>query len=153
MELNFPNVKHKLRRRGEIVEIFDPVRKKYVVLTPEEEVRQCIIQWLQHTLNVPLSLMAVEKKIVYNGLTKRPDILVFGTNGLPLLLVECKAPEIKLGSEVLFQASAYHKVLPARFVLFTNGIDFQMFKYNQDSSSLCAINFIPNFQEMAVAVG
>lgn len=151
MRLNFPTIQHKLRIRGEIMEVFDPVRRKFVAMTPEEEVRQCMLKLLIEQRAVPASLIAVERKIVFNGLAKRPDILVFDQNQSPLLLVECKAPGISLGEKVLNQASTYHQVLPAKFILFTNGTDFHVFKFEKERAKLVSIDFIPDFYQMAVA--
>lgn len=151
MRLNFPTIQHKLRIRGEIMEVFDPVRCKFVAMTPEEEVRQCMLKLLIEQRAVPASLIAVERKIIFNGLAKRPDILVFDQNQSPLLLVECKAPGISLGEKVLNQASTYHQVLPAKFILFTNGTDFHVFKFEKERAKLVSIDFIPDFYQMAFA--
>lgn len=142
----------KLRFHNGIHEVFDPVRKKFVALTPEEEVRQCMLIMLMEQLKVPAGLIAVERKIVYNGLTKRPDILIFSPEGNPLMLVECKAPNISLGKSVLYQAAAYHNVLPAKFLIFTNGIEFQVFSYSEEGQKLFALDFIPDFSQMTLGV-
>src|SRR3954470_1683875 len=80
-------------------EIFDIIRKRFVALTPEEWVRQHFIHYLSQQLNYPISLLSVEKKLTYNGLTKRTDIVAYANDGQPKLIVECKAPSIKITQE------------------------------------------------------
>jgi hypothetical protein len=116
--------------------VWDLIRKKYVVLTPEEGVRQDLVRFLIEELKVPAGLIAVERQLMINGLVKRFDIMVADRNGHPLLLVECKAPNILLNALVLEQLSSYNLAIKAPFLLVTNGqqrwacsIDFQTKKF------------------------
>ncbi len=102
-------------------EVFDPVRRLFVALTPEEEVRQRLISYLHEMKHVPFSLMGVEKRIIVNGLVKRPDIIVFNRNAHPVLIAECKAPSVKLSEEVIDQIARYNMTLRADYLLITNG--------------------------------
>ncbi|MFM7672088.1 MAG: type I restriction enzyme HsdR N-terminal domain-containing protein [Bacteroidota bacterium] len=102
-------------------EIFDPCRRKWVALTPEEWVRQRLLQQFTEVLQIPAGWIAVEKEIELNGLTKRYDILVHDTSASPWLLVECKAPEIHLGPAVMEQLLRYHIRIPVPFLIISNG--------------------------------
>lgn len=100
--------------------IFDPVRKKYVALTPEEWVRQHILHYLLER-GYPASLIAIERGIAVNGLTRRFDIVVYRRDAQPLILVECKAQEEALDHKVVMQAIAYNLTVQARYLWLTNG--------------------------------
>lgn len=101
--------------------IFDPLRKTEVARTPEEEVRQHVISWLNEELGIPMVMMASEYAFTYNSVQYRADIVVFGKDTKPLLLVECKAPSVKLDRNVIGQGIRYNRVLNVRYMLFTNG--------------------------------
>lgn len=101
--------------------IFDPLRKLSVPLTPEERVRQDVIAWLRDDRGIPEFMMASEYGFSYNGRKYRADVVVFGRDTLPLLLVECKAPGVNLDRNVLEQGIRYNRVLNVRYMMFTNG--------------------------------
>ena len=101
--------------------IFDPLRKTDVALTPEEQVRQNVIGWLHTEMGVPMAMMASEYAFSYNGRKYRADIVVFGRDAAPLLLVECKAPGVRLDRKVLEQGIRYNRVLNVKYMMFTNG--------------------------------
>ena len=117
----------KVRNDGFKSEIFDPVRKIWVIKTPEEEVRQKFILYLLNVKKIPLSHISVEHGVLINGTMKRYDIVVFDENLKPYLVVECKAPEIKLTQKVLDQAGRYNSALRAPFICITNGLDVKFF--------------------------
>lgn len=121
--LNLPKAPLKLSRRGEDVYVWCEVRRKKLVCTPEEWVRQHVIHYLNTEYNIPFSLMSTEHRLNYNGRDKRADIVVFSVKGQPELMVECKAPHVPLNEEVLFQIAQYQKVLNAKNLMLTNGID------------------------------
>ena len=102
-------------------QIFDPVRKKYVVLTPEEWVRQHILQYLL-AKSYPASLIAIERGIDVNGASKRFDIVVYGRDSEPLILVECKAQDEPLAQNVLMQILGYNLSVKAKYFWITNGL-------------------------------
>lgn len=104
-------------------EVFDPVRKRFVRLTPEESVRQNVLNFLSEVKNVPLSHIGVEKKILVNKLYKRPDIIVFNSDASIALIVECKAPNVALSEDVLNQVIRYNMTLKADYLMITNGIN------------------------------
>lgn len=125
VKLHFPEYKFTLKAEesgNESVKIFDIVRKKYVSLSPEEWVRQHMIHFLVHEKNVPVSLTAVEKLVMVNSLQRRFDILVYSKEHKPLLLVECKAPDVSISQKVFDQAARYNMTLAADYFILSNGL-------------------------------
>ncbi len=121
-KLHFPQPDLRLREANESLQVWDVVRKKWVALTPEEWVRQHLIHFLRDHRGWSESLMAVEKKLIYNGLNRRPDVVVYTREMKPLLLAECKAPDVAISQAVLDQAVMYNRALGVSYVLVTNGI-------------------------------
>lgn len=111
----------RIREREGKREIFDPVRRRFVPLTPEEAVRQSYLRYLVEELGFPLIAITVEKKVVYNGMTRRYDIVACRPDGSILLLVECKAETVPLSGDTLYQAAMYNHVLQAEYVVLFNG--------------------------------
>ena len=122
LELKYPTFNVRLKKQKEKVLIFDAYRKKWLVLTPEEWVRQHVLNYLIQIKKYPAGQIAMEREIELNGTKKRFDILVFDNNKLPLILVECKAPFIDLDKIVLEQALRYNLVVNSKFVMITNGV-------------------------------
>ena len=120
--LNLPNYKFKIKSKENKLFIFDIIRKKYVSLAPEEWVRQHVIHYLTKSKHYPISLIGVEKKLILNELTKRPDIIVFNSDGSPHIVVECKAPNIPLKQETFDQIARYNLKLNSNFLMITNGL-------------------------------
>ena len=102
-------------------EVLDPVRKRWVALTPEEGVRQWVIGLLHDRYGYPLELMQVEGAITVNGMTRRCDIVVYGTDGKPHIIVECKRPDVPINQKVCDQACRYNTVLQVPYLILTNG--------------------------------
>ena len=127
--------------------VFDPLRKRMVLLTPEEEVRQKMLYLLVEHLKAPAGLVAVEYSVKVNGLDKRADIVVFGTDGSPLMIVECKAASVTLTQAVLDQALRYHSALNPKFLLLSNGAVTYCFK--AEAQGLMPLNHLPDFLEMS----
>jgi hypothetical protein len=128
-ELNLPPHPFRIRSKGQSTEIFDSIRKKFVMLTPEEWVRQHFIMFIQNELKYPQGVLSVEKGFLVNGRPKRADIVVHDRAGLPWMIVECKAPEIKLTEEVFYQAAGYHLKLNVSYLAVTNGIQHYCCKF------------------------
>ena len=126
--------------------VFDPLRKRYVLLTPEEESRQKVLFLLVEQLHVPAGLLAVEYSVKVNGLDKRCDAVVFGKEGQPLMIVECKAPSVKLTDKVLDQAVRYHSALQPRFLLLYSGKTCCCFEVK--AGVLQVMNHLPKYSEM-----
>jgi hypothetical protein len=123
-QLNLPVFDYKLKKADGKVWIFDVIRKKYVVITPEEWVRQHFIHYLITHFNYPRSLVKVEGGLIYNKLQKRSDIVVFGREGNPWMVVECKAPTLLLSENTLRQAAVYNATLKAKYLTVTNGLKY-----------------------------
>jgi type I site-specific restriction endonuclease len=123
LQLNFPDCDFKIKSKENKYFIFDIVRKKYVHLTKEEWVRQHAIHYLAHVKQHPVSLMAVEKQLAVYGLAKRTDIVVYTTEGKPFLIVECKAPEVRINQDTFDQIARYNLEIDAEFLMVTNGLD------------------------------
>ena len=121
-------------------EVFDPVRKKWVVMTPEERVRQIFILYLLNVRQFPISHLSVEKAITVNGLTKRYDIVVFGEDQKPYLVVECKAPEVEISQAVVEQAGRYNSTLRAPYVGVTNGSTRLFFHIEFDTGTISPVD-------------
>lgn len=119
--LNLPQPDLKLARKNNQVVVWDALRKKYLVLTPEEWVRQHLVHYLQSACGVPASAIALESGFRLNTKLQRTDILVF-KNRQPVLLVECKAPQIKLSQETFDQAARYNLKYKVHYLLISNGL-------------------------------
>lgn len=124
--------------------ILDALRKKHLVLTPEEWVRQHWIGFLKDHLGYPKGLFSLEKGMKYNQLSKRADLVIFDQEGKPYLLVECKAPEVEISEKTLAQAMAYNKTLQAPFIALSNGIKNFCFEYNPHQDKFFQRKTIPN---------
>lgn len=126
--LNLPSYEFQISRKGEEEFIFDIFRKKLILLTPEEWVRQHILHYLHTHLGYPKGLLKVESGVNYNRRIKRSDIVVYDNLGKPYMLVECKAPSVKIGQSTLEQAAMYNRTLKASIVLLTNGLTHYTFR-------------------------
>ena len=122
-QLNLPTYQFKIKSSENKQLIFDKIRKKYVVLTPEEWVRQSFIEYLIVEKKYPISLIAVEKQVVVNKLKKRFDILIFDKKGNHNIIIECKSPKIKITQETFDQISRYNLQLKAEYLIVTNGLE------------------------------
>lgn len=136
----------KTQQQGDRMMVFDPLRKRYCTLTPEEEVRQKVLYLLVEHLDVPAGLIAVEYSIKVNGLDKRCDAVVYGKDGAPLMIVECKAASVKLTQDTLEQAVRYHSALHPKYLLLYNGQECYCFKI--ENGKLTALDHLPNYQEL-----
>lgn len=117
----FPPPQFRMKKDGEKTFVFDEIRRRWLVLTEEEWVRQNFVAYLQKELNYPASLIALEKGLILNGLKKRFDILVYNNAHQPWLMVECKAPSVSLSEDVLQQALRYNLSVPVDYIIITNG--------------------------------
>jgi len=139
--LNFPPYTFKLSKLDQTEFIFDPIRKKNIVLTPEEWVRQHVIAFLVQTQKYPMSLIAVERMISFNQLKKRFDVLVYNKSGKPEILIECKAPKVKLSSETLFQIATYNMVYKVPYLFVSNGLKHLLFQLNEEGNYISIEQF------------
>lgn len=126
--------------------VFDPLRKRYCTLTPEEEVRQKVLYLLVEHLAVPAGLIAVEYSIKVNGLDKRCDAVVFDREGAPLMIVECKAASVKLTQSTLEQALRYYSALHPEYLMLYNGTECYCFK--SEKGTLNSLDHLPTYSEL-----
>jgi hypothetical protein len=128
VKIDYPNYTPSIKTDNNKEYIFDAIRKQWILLTPEEWVRQNFLQYLIHVKKYPSSLIAVEKEIIVNGLKKRFDIVVYDININPWMLIECKEMEVPLNEKVINQALQYNSVLQAVYAVITNGTSCYVFK-------------------------
>jgi hypothetical protein len=147
-DLNLPAAELRIRINKEKREVFDPVRKRYVILTSEEWVRQHFLHFLLTRKKVPPSLIAVEASIKYNHLAKRCDVVVYNRKGIPVLIVECKSPEIEINQDVFQQVAMYNLTLKVKYLVVTNGLDHYTCVVDHEKGSFQFIEEIPDFEEM-----
>lgn len=147
LKLNLPTYQYRLENRGGKLFIFDPIRKKFIQLTPEEWVRQHILNHLIHNLGYPATRTKVESGLKYNELQKRSDILIYDQQLNPQVLVECKAPNVKLGAGVVEQIAAYNKVCRAPLIIISNGLNTYA-GICKVGAELTMLNEIPTHQQL-----
>lgn len=131
-ELNLPKYKFRIVKNGDSLLIFDPLRKKELVLTPEEWVRQNLIRYLIEELAYPEGLISIEAGLKLNTLQKRYDALIYSREGKPLVLIECKAPEIAVNQSVFDQILSYNSQINAPCLLISNGMKHFFLKIKSD---------------------
>lgn len=124
-------------------EVLDPVRRRWVALTPEEWVRQQMICLLHTRYGYPMELMQVEGTITLNGLSRRCDIVVYSTSGQPQMIVECKEPNVKITQKVCDQACRYNMVLKVPCLVLTNGLNTIVVDVDFKEQKLSVLKDIP----------
>ena len=145
-KLNLPSYTFKLKSNKNKTLIFDNLRKKHMVLTPEEWVRQHFVQFLIEEKKYPVSLIAIEKQLVINNLKKRTDIVIFSSDGTPNIIVECKAPKIKIGQDTFDQIARYNLKLDANYLIVTNGLQHYFCKLDKENETYVFLKDIPNYK-------
>lgn len=143
--LNLPKTELQIKQKGEKLYVNCLIRKKAILLTPEEWVRQHLIAFFIKELSYPQGLMSVEKKIKYGDLDKRWDLAVFNTNQDCFLLMECKAPNVKITKTVFEQSLLYYKKLQADYLVMSNGLNHVIMKKNKSSNRFEKIDVFPNY--------
>lgn len=129
--------------------IFDPVRKKRVVLTPEEGVRQWLIKELTQSKGYPLQLMSCEFAITINSVPYRGDLVLFGRDMQPILLAECKAPNVKISTESFNQILRYNLALKVKYLIVTNGLQTFLAKITAQTGEYSFLTEIPHYNEIS----
>lgn len=143
--LNFPKFSFRFKNSENKVSIFDDIRKKFVILQPEEWVRQHCIQYLIQHKKYPKSLINVEKELKVNNLSKRYDIVVFNSDGSIHLIVECKAPTVNIDQDAFDQVARYNLVLDANYLMITNGLNHYYCRMDFEASCYEFLKEIPNY--------
>jgi len=143
--LNFPKYQFRIKNSENKRWIFDIIRKKFVVLQPEEWVRQHVIHFLIKEKKYPQSLINVEKKITINGLTKRYDVLIFHPDGTTNIIVECKSPFVAINQKTFDQIAQYNLVLNSDYLMVTNGLLHIYSKINLPLEKYDFLRDIPSY--------
>tara|TARA_B110000902_G_scaffold246042_1_gene300713 strand:+ start:1101 stop:1550 length:450 start_codon:yes stop_codon:yes gene_type:complete len=143
--LSLPIYKLKMKSEGEKTYIFDVVRKKYLLLTPEEWVRQNFIHYLNKEKKYPLGLMGVEQMVKYNSLKTRADIVMYNTEGKANIIVECKAPDVKITQDTFNQIAKYNSQLKVKYLLVTNGINHYCCEMNYEKNEIVFLEEVPTY--------
>ncbi|MCP4976388.1 MAG: type I restriction enzyme HsdR N-terminal domain-containing protein [Maribacter sp.] len=144
-QLNFPAYDFRFKNSKNKVHIFDTIRKKFVILQPEEWVRQNVVQFLIHEKNYPKSLINVEKQLTVNSMKKRYDIVVFDPYGNITVLVECKSPKITITQQTFDQIASYNMQIKAEFLMVTNGLKHFYCKLDYGKEKYTFLEQIPDF--------
>lgn len=147
--LNFPTIDIKLTKQGNSLYVWDVFRGKQLLLTPEEWVRQHVLHFLVNQKNTPQSLIASEYSIKVNSLIRRCDGVVFGKQGEPIAIIECKAPHVKITEDVFYQIAQYNFKLKVRWLIISNGISTIIAYVNYIENSLDFKEDIPAYDRLA----
>ncbi len=147
-QLNLPGYSFRIIEEDGFRKIFDPVRKKFVKLTPEEWVRQNFITFLVRILGYPVGLISVERAFRWNRLSRRTDILVHNRKGAAVMVVECKAPDVKISAEVFDQVFSYNMKLRVPLLVVTNGISHFACRVTGESGKYQFIEKLPSYCEI-----
>jgi hypothetical protein len=145
-KLNFPVYSFRFKNSENKVAIFDEIRKKFILLTPEEWVRQHTIQFLLNENKYPKSYINVEKLIKINDLSKRYDVVVFQPNGEIYLLIECKAPEVQITQQTFDQIARYNLVLNAKYLMVTNGLNHYFCQMDFENEKYIFLKELPEYK-------
>ena len=144
-KLNFPTYSFRFKNSENKVSIFDEIRKKFILLTPEEWVRQHVVQFLLQDKKYPKSYINVEKLIKINDLSKRYDVVVFQPNGEIFLLIECKAPEVAISQQTFDQIARYNLVLKAKYLMVTNGLNHYFCQMDFENEKYVFLKELPKY--------
>jgi hypothetical protein len=144
-KLNLPTFDFKITDINGVNYIFDIFRKKNIVLTPEEWVRQHFLLLLINQYKYPKSLIKLEGGLHYEKLEKRTDIVVLDRYGEPFMLVECKKATVKIDDKVLKQATIYNKIIQSKYIVLTNGLKTLCFETTKDSEKIVQLSDLPAF--------
>ncbi len=147
-KLNFPEFQHKFKNSKNKLYIFDIIRKKHVVLTSEEWVRQNCIKFLIHNYDYPKHLINVEKKINLQGIYKRFDIVIFNKYGDIMVLIECKSPKVKISQKSFDQIAQYNMSLNSLYFMITNGLIHYYYKRDYKLKCYKFMSSLPKFKDL-----
>ena len=144
-KLVFPTFKYKIRNENGKVAIFDIIRKKYIILTHEEWVRQHLIHYFINQMNYPKSLISVEDGLKVNKMQKRSDIIIYNRTGKLFMVVECKSTKIKLNQNSMIQLSTYNLKYNSEYLALTNGLQVYVCKMNYNEKKADYLTQFPPF--------
>ena len=147
-QLQFPTYSFRFKNSENKVAIFDEIRKKFIIITPEEWVRQHVVQFLLQDKKYPKSHINVEKLLKINDLNKRYDVVVYNPDGSIFILVECKAPEIKISQHTFDQIARYNMTLNAEYLMVTNGLNHYFCKMDYEKEKYDFLPELPEYQSL-----
>ena len=146
-ELKFPKYNLQIRNIENKKYIFEPIRKKWLLCTPEEWVRVNCINYIIHTKGYPPSLISVEHQIDVYGLKKRFDLLVYNNNLSPFILIECKSPFVKIDQKAFDQIIQYNLKLNCTYLMITNGLNHYVCNVNQNEKKIKFVDSVPSYSK------
>ena len=146
-ELNFPTYSFRFKNNQNKIAVFDDLRKKFVILTPEEWVRLHCVKFLQSNKNYPSSHINVEKQLKIAGLTKRYDIVVFEPEGNIHIIVECKAPSVKITQDTFDQIARYNLSLKANYLMVNNGLEHFFCQLDYENENYIFLKELPEYKK------
>ena len=129
-------------------EILDGLRRQYVVLTPEEWVRQNLVQFLVQDMDYPRGLIAIEHSLEVHGQLHRADLVVYDREGQPLRLAECKEPEVAISQSTFDQIARYNRTLRARYLLISNGLQHYCYAIERDKAEYRFLERLPRYDDL-----
>ena len=144
-KLNFPSYSFRFKNSENKISVFDSLRKKFIILTPEEWVRQHVVHYLLSEKKFPASLLSVERQLKVNNLIKRYDILAFNPNGSIHLMVECKASSVKINQDSFDQIARYNLSLNATYLMVTNGLEHYYCQMDYEKEKYHFLEDIPSW--------
>jgi hypothetical protein len=147
-KLNLPEFEFKVKSEGKVMQIYDPLRKKWIVLTPEEWVRQNFVRFLTEIKSYSSARMVIEKTLNINRMKKRCDALYYDANGKPQVLIECKAPEVKITQRTFDQIARYNSILNVPFLVVTNGLEHYCCTMDFDNEQYHFLKEIPDGSQL-----
>lgn len=145
-DLNFPGYEFRFKNSENALHIFDPIRKKFVVLQPEEWVRQHVLQFLLQDKGYPKSHISIEKLIRVNEMSRRYDLVVFRPDGAIAILVECKAPDQAITQATFDQIARYNLQMQADYLMVTNGLDHYFCRMDFDARRYEFLRELPPYR-------
>jgi hypothetical protein len=148
-QLNLPEYSFQIKTAGQRKYIFDNIRKRYVVLTPEEWIRQNFAAYMINEKKFPASLIAIEMPLKINRLEKRADIVFFSRQGVPLIIAECKAPGVKITQKVFDQVALYNMDMKVLYFIVTNGMVHYCAELDHHKKNWKFLSQVPDYSSIA----
>jgi hypothetical protein len=146
-KLSFPSYCFRFKNSKNKAAIFDEIRKKFIILTPEEWVRQHVVQYLLQDKGYPKSYINVEKLIKINDMNKRYDVVVYQPDGSIFLLIECKAPEVAISQQTFDQIARYNLTLKAEFLMVSNGVNHYFCQMDFENEKYVFLKELPDYKK------
>lgn len=152
LQLNLPEFNFRINKENHKLLIFDNQRKRYVALTPEEWVRQNFVRFLVETRGYPAAYLAIEKQLNYNGMKKRCDAILYNNEAKPVLIIEFKAPNVKISQETFDQVAVYNAKLNVDYFMISNGLEHYCCKVNTQNARYDFFPLIPDYKTLLEAM-